>query len=175
MRNGLPIAAVDVTQRFDYDLAGRLQKRRFENIAGQTRSLDYIYWPDGSLRNKRLAKSVWAGGHSYDLAGRLAAISNSTGSGPAQLVSALLYNAPGQVTNITHGNNVSTRFYYDADRFFLNSQDTRDGPAASSPLLLGLSYARNDAGMITGVAATGGTAAQNTARTWAYSGACPRA
>ena len=44
MRSGVPIAAVDVTQRFDYDLAGRLQKRRFDNIAGQTRSLDYTYW-----------------------------------------------------------------------------------------------------------------------------------
>ena len=40
-RNGLSIAAVDVTQRFDYDLAGRLQKRRFENINGGTRTLDY--------------------------------------------------------------------------------------------------------------------------------------
>ena len=30
-RNGLPIAAADVTQRFDYDVAGRLVKRRFGN------------------------------------------------------------------------------------------------------------------------------------------------
>ena len=122
-----------------------------------------------------MADSAWAGSHHYDLAGRLAAIDNDTGSGPANLVPALRYNALGQMTLITHGNSVTTNFSYDANRFFLNSQDTRDGPAASSPLLLGLSYARNDADMITGVAATGGTAAQNTARSWLYTGACPRA
>ena len=174
-RNGLSIAAVDVTQRFDYDLAGRLQKRRFENINGGTRTLDYTYWPDGSPRNKRLADSVWVGTHGYDLAGRLASIDNATGSGPTDLVSTLLYNAPGQMTKITHGNDVTTRFTYDANRFFLNSMDTRDGIVASSPPLLGFDYARNAAGMIASVTASGGTTAENGARSWAYTGACPRA
>ena len=152
-----------------------MQKRRFENINGSTRTLDYTYWLDGSPRNKKLADSVWAGSHHYDLAGRLASISNGTGSGPASLISTLLYNAPGQMTLMTHGNAVTTRYDYDANRFFLNSMETRDGIVASSPLLLGFDYTRNDAGMITGVTASGGTTAQNTARSWNYSGACPRA
>ena len=157
-------------------MAGRLQKRRFGNINGGTRTLDYTYWPDGSPRDKRLADSItWVGTHNYDLAGRLASITNGTGSGPTYLASTMLYNAQGQMAKIIHGNDVTTRFYYDANRFFLNSMDTRDGPAAASPLLLGFDYTRNDAGMITEVTASGGTAAQNTARSWNYSGACPRA
>ena len=168
-RGVLSIAAVDVTQRFDYDLAGRLQKLRFDNINGGTRSLDYTYWPDGSPRDKRLADSItWVGTHNYDLAGRLASITNGTGSGPTYLASTMLYNAQGQMAKIIHGNDVTTRFYYDANRFFLNSQETRDGIVASSPLLLGFDYTRNDAGMITEVTASGGTAAQNTARSWNY-------
>ena len=138
--------------------------------------LDYTYWPDGSPRDKRLADSItWVGSHHYDLAGRLASISNGTGSGPTSLISTLLYNAPGQMTLMTHGNAATTRYDYDDNRFFLNSMETRDGIVASSPLLLGFDYTRNDAGMITGVTASGGTTAQNNARSWNYSGACPRA
>ena len=151
-------------QRFDYDLAGRLLARRFEGVTGGTKTLAYDYWPDGSLKRKRLADDVWTGNHSYDLAGRLAAI----GDGGGNDWSAFTYNGRSQVKRIVYGNNVTSRFNYNDQNGFLISQETRDGLVATSPLLLGLSYARNDAGMMLSVAATGGTTAQNNARSWAY-------
>ena len=114
---------------------------------------------------KELADGVWTGSHSYELAGRLASISNASGGNDW---SAFTYNGRSQVKKITYGNNVTSWFNYNNQNGFLTSQETRDGISAASPLLLGLSYARNDAGMILSVAATGGTTAQNNAKSWAY-------
>ena len=152
-------------QRFDYDFSGLLLARRFEGVTGGTRTLGYDYWPDGALKKKQLADGVWTGNHAYDLAGRLASIGNGSGTD----WSTFTYNGRSQVKKIVYGNNVSTWFNYNDSRGFLTSLETRDGPyAPTAPLLLGLDYTRNDAGMIMSVAASGGSTAQNNARSWNY-------
>lgn len=110
--------AVDVIHRFDYDASGRLLTRRFEGINGTTKTLGYEYWPDSSLKRKRLTS-----------------ISNASDGIDW---STFTYNGRSQVKKITYGNNVSTWFNYNGQNGFLNSQETRDGVAVSSPLLMGL-------------------------------------
>jgi YD repeat-containing protein len=79
----------------------------------------------------------------------------------------ITYNARGQVSKIPAAT-TSPRVTYNEQRGVLNGLETRDGVGTSAPLLLGLAYARNAAGMITGVTAAGGTTAQNNARSWTY-------
>jgi YD repeat-containing protein len=163
------LPAVDVTQRFDYDAAGHLTSRRFLNINGATKMLGYDYWPDGSLKRKQLADGVWTGNFAYDLAGRLASVDDDTSPATNSLfMRDITYNARGQVSKLTSGNNVTSWFTYNEQRGVLNGLETRDGQGGAASLLLGLTYARNAAGMITGVTAAGGTTAQNNARSWTY-------
>jgi RHS repeat-associated protein len=66
---------------------------------------------------------------------------------------------------VAYGNGVSTAFVYTPERNGFRASRCRRGATA----LFGQSYTRNAAGKITAIAATGGTAAQNLARSWDYS------
>jgi RHS repeat-associated protein len=163
-RGKLSSAAKGSVQRqYDYDLAGRLLSETHLNINGQTKTLAYKYWLDGSIRRKQLADGTWTGLYTYDLAGRLNAVANdnpASATEPASFVQSTAYNARGQTTLITYGNGMSTTYAYNDQRGFLNSVTTSNGATA----LLALNYTRNAKGMITAT-----TAANDNGRSWAYS------
>ncbi len=45
--SGVTFPAVAVTQRFDFDLAGRLSRERHANVVESERTLAYDYYPTG--------------------------------------------------------------------------------------------------------------------------------
>ena len=126
------IPAVNVARQFDYEVAGKLAKETNLNVNGQTKTLAYEYWPDGSIKRKQLADGTWTGQYSYDLAGRLNAVANgnaASASEPAMFVASTQYNAGGQTTSITYGNGATSTYSYNDQRGFL----TRVRPPRYTP------------------------------------------
>ena len=130
--------AVNVSRQYNYDLAGRLAQENHLAINGQTRTLAYEYWQDGSVKRKQLATpalgldpgGTWTGQYLYDLAGRLASIDNAntaSATEPAMFIQAAAYNARGQTTSITYGNGITTTFKKgDASLYFNDHQSYND-------------------------------------------------
>jgi RHS repeat-associated protein len=149
------------TQAYDYDAAGRLAQRRDLGVNGRDFAQSFEYWPDGSIRRKRLADGAWTGTYLYDPAGRLASIGNAnapSASEPAQFIASTAYNARGQTTSIAYGGGVSTEFGYNDARGFLSRVVTRKG----GQTVMDLSYTRDARGLVTGIASPDPT------RSWAY-------
>jgi YD repeat-containing protein len=143
-------AAVTATQQYDYDTASRLTRNSFPNINGTPRTLNYEYWPDGSIKRKQLADGTWTGQYLYDLAGRLTTIDNAnptSATEPDLFIQQAQYNARGQTTSITYGDGTSTQYTYNDQRGLLKrALNTR-----SATTLLDQSYTRNAPGMITSI------------------------
>jgi RHS repeat-associated protein len=164
--DGIAIPAVDVGMSYDYDIAGRMVKQvhRFGPVAGAstvTRELGSDYWPDGSLRRKKLADGTWTGEYRYDLAGRLTSIDNAapvSASEPDFFISGITYIARGQATNVTYGNGATAAYTYNAARGWM------EGVTAVNAGLTQLSqtYTRNQKGMITAIASP------TTGMAWTY-------
>lgn len=149
------------TQAYDYDATGRLARRSDLGVNGQDYAQSFEYWPDGTLKRKRLADGTWTGTYRYDEAGRLFSIGNAnptSGTEPEQYISSILYNARGQTTAITYGGGVTTSFGYNEARGFLSRVLTQK----TGQTLLDLSYSRNAKGLITAVASPDPT------RAWSY-------
>jgi RHS repeat-associated protein len=145
------IPAVNVARQYDYDLAGRLSKETHLNVNGQTKTLSFDYWPDGSIKRKIAADGTRAD-YAYDLAGRLQSARNSgltdsdnPAPSPSFYITNMNYNAKGQTTSITYGNGVSSTYSYNDARGFLTRVLSTNGATT----LLDISYARNAKGMIT--------------------------
>ncbi len=155
------IPAVNVSRQFDYEVAGKLAKETHLNVNGQTKTLAYEYWPNGSIKRKQLADGTWTGQYTYDLAGRLNAVANAntpSASEPAMFVASTAYNAKGQTTSITYGNGVTSTYSYNDARGFL----TRVLSTSGATTLLDQNYARNAKGMITAVTSP------DVGRSWSY-------
>ena len=63
-----------------------------------------------------MADGTWSGVYLYNGAGQLASVDNATlasASEPASFISAMAYNAAGQMTAITYGNGAVTSYGYD--------------------------------------------------------------
>jgi YD repeat-containing protein len=139
----------------------RANSRRLRALTSKT--LETEYWQDGSLKRRKLADGVWTGNHSYDLAGRLAAIDNANATSatePDLYIQSAQYNARGQTTAITYGNGVTSTYTYNPARGWLNQVKAVNGAAP----LLEQSYTRNARGMITQISAAAG----DTGRSWSY-------
>jgi RHS repeat-associated protein len=155
------IPAVNVNRQFDYDVAGRLSKETHLSVNGQTKTLAYEYWPDGSIKRKQLADGTWTGQYSYDLAGRLLSIANAntaSATEPAMFVQSMAYNGRGQATSITYGNGVNSTYSYNDARGFLTRVLSTNGATT----LLDQNYTRNAKGMITA------TTSPDVGRSWTY-------
>jgi RHS repeat-associated protein len=155
------LPAVNAVQKFDYDLAGRLIKTSYDNINATTKTLETEYWPDGSLKRKKLADGTWTGQFSYDLAGRLATIDNANATSatePDLFIQSASYNARGQTTSITYGNGVTSTYSYSPERGWLNRVLSVNGATT----LLDQTYSRNPKGMITAITAP------EAGRAWTY-------
>jgi RHS repeat-associated protein len=155
------IPAVNVTQEFDYDIAGRLAGKRHLNVFGASRSEAYEYWTAGELKRRQLSSGMWTGLHSYDTLGRLASIDNANVTSaiePDWFVQSVSYNARGQPLSLTHGNGVATAYTYNNQRGFLNRILTTQGATSH----LDLTYARNVKGMVTGITSPDAT------QSWTY-------
>ncbi|PZF75903.1 hypothetical protein DK847_14700, partial [Aestuariivirga litoralis] len=149
-------------QAFDYDAAGRLAQRSDLGVEGRDFSQGFEYWPDGTLKRKRLADGSWTGTYLYDPAGRLFSIGNAnapSASEPGQFISSILYNARGQTTAIAYGGGVATSFSYNDARGFL----TRVLTQKNGETLLDLNYARNAVGQVTAISSP------DPSRAWAFS------
>ncbi|MEI8180322.1 toxin TcdB middle/N-terminal domain-containing protein [Aestuariivirga sp.] len=149
------------TQAYDHDATGRLAQRRDLGVNGSDYAQGFDYWPDGSLKRKRLADGSSTGTYVYDTAGRLFSIGNAnapSSSEPAQYIASASYNARGQTTAIAYGGGVSTSFSYNEARGFLTRVLTRQ----NGQTLLDLSYTRNAKGLITDVSSPDST------RAWRY-------
>jgi YD repeat-containing protein len=93
---GVALPAVSSVKQFDHDLAGRLVKETHLAIAGADRVLESVFWPDGSLRKKKLADGSWTGDFVYDRAGRLSSIGNAntpSAAEPSLFIQQAHYNA----------------------------------------------------------------------------------
>jgi RHS repeat-associated protein len=159
--NGTILAAVNASQQFDYDLAGRLIKTTHANINSADRTTETEYWPDGSIRRKKLADGTWTGQFSYDIAGRLATIDNANATSPSEpdwFIQSAQYNARGQTTSIAYGNGVTSSYAYNDQRGWLDRVLSVNGATT----LLDQSYSRNARGMITGITAP------EAGRSWTY-------
>ena len=96
MKSAIP--AVNVSQEFNCDVAGRLSNEKHLAVAGADRALSYEYWPEGALKRRQAPDGVWSGNYSYDLAGRLLSIDNAITTSAAQAdlyISSISYNARG--------------------------------------------------------------------------------
>jgi RHS repeat-associated protein len=150
---------------FQYDLGGRIVKTNYLSVAGAHRGVQIFYWPDGSVKKKRLngAESMVfeTGDHTYDLAGRLSAIDNGNATSatePDLFISAIAYNARGQATAVTYGNGAVATYSYNDQRGFLSGVSVAQG----ANNLLSLTYTRNAKGLISAI--TSPVAANN----WTY-------
>ncbi len=148
--SGVAVPAVAVSRDYDHDSAGRLVKETHRNINGNTYALESVYWPDGSLRKKKLADGTWTGDFKYDLAGRLASFNNAnptSATEPDWFIAGTQYNARGQTTAITYGDGTTTQFEYNDARGFLDRVLSANG----ATLHLDLTYARSPKGLITAI------------------------
>jgi RHS repeat-associated protein len=155
------IPAVSISRQFDYDLAARTAKETHLNVNGQTKTLAYEYWPDGSVKRKQMADGTWTGQYSYDLAGRLLSIANAkpaSATEPAMFISNTLYNARGQTTSIAYGNGATSIYSYNLQRGWLDRVLSVNGATT----LLDQTYTRNAKGMITA------TTSPDVGRSWTY-------
>jgi RHS repeat-associated protein len=146
------IPAVNVSQLYDHDNAGRNIKTTHANINGNSYTLETEYWKDGSIKRKRLADGTWTGEYKYDLAGRLTSLDNglvtaTTATEPDFFIASALYNARGQTSEITYGDGTKTTFSYNDQRGFL----TRVSSAKGTIVHLDQSYTRTDKGLITSI------------------------
>jgi RHS repeat-associated protein len=151
-----------VRRLYDYEPMGHVVKETHVGINGSDKVLHYEYWPDGSLKRKKMADGTLTGQYSYDLAGRLNAVANSnvvSSTEPAMFVQSTAYNARGQTTSITYGNGVTSTYSYNDARGFL----TRVLPSSGATTLLDQNYTRNAKGMITA------TTSPDVGRSWTYS------
>jgi YD repeat-containing protein len=141
--NGTILAAVNASQQFDYDLAGRPIKTTHANINGTSKVVETSYWQDGTT----------TGDYVYDLAGRLASIDNiySTAGQPDWFIQSAQYNARGQTIKITYGDGTVTDFTYSATRGWLDQLVSK---SLSGTSLLNETYDRNTHGMITKITST---------------------
>jgi RHS repeat-associated protein len=158
---GTTLPPVSVPRRYDYDVAGRLSQETHLNVAGQSRTLGFDYWLDGSVKRKLLADGTWTGEFAYDLAGRLASIDNAnltSASEPDTFITSAAYNARGQTTSITYGNGATSTYGYNDARGFL----TRVLSVSGATTLIDQTYARNAKGMITSIASP------DVGRSWVY-------
>lgn len=149
------------TKAYDYDNAGHLARRTDFGVNGKDYTHSFEYWPDGTLKRKRLADGSWTGLYGYDAAGRLTSIGNAnapSGSEPAQYIASAAYNARGQTTEIAYGGGVTERFGYNEARGFL----TRVLTQRNGQTLLDLAYARDARGLVTGISSPDPT------RSWTY-------
>ncbi|MEI7932103.1 MAG: toxin TcdB middle/N-terminal domain-containing protein, partial [Alphaproteobacteria bacterium] len=155
------VGAKRFTQAYDYDEAGRLARRTDIGVNGRDYAQAFEYWPDGTLKRKRLADGTWTGTYAYDAAGRLFSIGNAnatSASEPAQYIASTAYNARGQTTAIAYGGGVTTSYSYNDLRGFLSRVLTqKDGQT-----LLDQSYSRNARGLVTAISSPDPT------RAWAY-------
>jgi RHS repeat-associated protein len=159
--NAVLLPAVAATTLYDYDKAGRLIRTTFKAINGADRTTETEYWPDGSVKRKKLADGTWTGQFSYDLAGRLAAIDNAnttSATEPDLFIQSAQYNARGQTTSITYGNGVTSTYAYNPQRGWL----TRVLSVNGATTLLDQNYNRNPKGMITQITAP------EAGRSWLY-------
>jgi hypothetical protein len=108
-----------VTDAVCFRSCDHLAKETHVSVSGSDRILYYEYWPDHSVKRKRLASGSWTGQYVYDLAGHLASIDNgntTSSTEPNLFVTSALYNARGQTTSIAYGNGVSTAYTCNAQR-----------------------------------------------------------
>ncbi len=97
------------------------------NLAGELTSITYPSGPSGRVVQQ-----------SYDVIGRLAAIT----SGTANYASAFAYNLAGQVTGFNYGNGVAASFTYSPERLALATRRYSNGATD----LLNLTYGYQDGG-----------------------------
>jgi RHS repeat-associated protein len=137
---------------YDYDEQGRVERQRFDAIAGaDDRTIVSAYAPHGELLSRAwpsgtgaATTATYTATYGYDAAGRLLSVKN----GATNLVASLAYNARGQTLTASHGNGVAQSFAYDPGGRGLLMSTGITGPGGS---LLAQSYTRDAAGRITAI------------------------
>ena len=87
----------------------------------------------------------------YDKANRLFTLDTTLpgASSATSVVTAIAYNARGQRTFITYGNDTKTTYSYDSDRHWVSSITTNRDVSTTPVKIQGLSYTRDASGNIT--------------------------
>jgi RHS repeat-associated protein len=157
------VGGTTVAERwFDYDLRGRLSRDTHKAVNGADRTLTYEYWANGALKRKQLPDGQWTGDHTYDLAGRLAAIDNlntTSGTEPDKFVVGVTYNLRGQPLTMTYDGGRTTSYSYDAARGWVNAVTVNQGASNLSTS----TYTRRANGMITALNVTDAAGVRNKA------------
>jgi RHS repeat-associated protein len=112
--SGVSLPPVDVTQRYEYDVAGRVTKQTTTGVNGNDANTLLSYFPGGELKSRTLADGTVVN-YAYNEAGQLYSVKDGT----VNRVSGIKYNERGQTDYVGYGNGANSIYVYDANRGWL--------------------------------------------------------
>jgi RHS repeat-associated protein len=167
--SSIVIPAVNVSQSFTYDLAGRMVKQVHNNIGlsdAERRNIEIGYYANGAVQQRKVTDDSGlthlGATYAYDPAGRLATVSDIA-SPATQYIAGISYNARGQATLLTYGNGANVTYTYSANRGWLNQVRT-----SGTSIRLDQTYTRDAKGRILRISAVDVANVYDPTRSWVY-------